>query len=211
MILMNIGNMRGKTVIRIFVVIIAFAVGWTSGQVLEDYSPFILDWSISVSDVLGILVEIGLALFLASLIEKGLQNQRVEKDFYISELDETQRTFAELGKECSRLEPLPFHRTIYQIEKPKKDLVKMWDTIGLRNKSFHQEYQPQIDELLSRIKTLNSQLSDSSYFRSNEGYDPVKIEGGYIFLNASVTPVIDESFSAIKERIFRMKIAINEL
>lgn len=52
---MNTGNMRGKTVIKTLIVIIVFVLGWTIGQVVEDFSPFTLDWSISLSDILAIL------------------------------------------------------------------------------------------------------------------------------------------------------------
>lgn len=203
--------MRGKIVVRILVAIIVFIFGWTSGQFFEDVSPFTLDWSISLTEVLAILVEIGLAIFIALLVEKSMQNQRVEKDFFISELDEAQRAFADLAKDCSRVSPLSLNQTVYQVEKPKKDLLKMWETLGVRNKSFHDQKKSDFDALISKIKTLNSQLSDSTFFKVNDGYKPVNITRGVIHLNNTVTKSIDETFASIKECIFKMKIAINDM
>lgn len=211
MILIYTGKMRGKTVIRILAAIVVFVVGWTCGQVFEDVSPFTLDWSISISDILAILVEIGIAIIIALLVEKGMQNQRVEKDFFISELDEAQKAFIELENNCSRLVPLSLQQTVYQVEKPRKDLSKMWDTLEVRNKSFHDKHKTDFDTLMKNIKTLNSQLSDSNYFKVDEGYKPVNITKGTIHLNNSVSTTIDDTFGAIKDNIFKMKIAINEL
>lgn len=208
---MSIGSMRGKTVIRILVAIIVFVLGWTLGQVFENVSPFTLDWSVSLSDVFAILVEIGLAIVIALLVEKGMQNQRVEKDFFISELNEAQQAFSELAKDCSRLVPLSLNQTVYQVEKPKKDLLKMWDTMGIRNQSFYAKKKPEFDTLLTNIKLLNSQLSDSKFFKIEDGYKPVNITKGVIHLNNTVTKPIDETLSNIKGCIFKMKIAINDM
>lgn len=208
---MPIGNMRGKTVVKVLVAIIVFVLGWTCGQVLENVSPFTLDWSVSLSDIIAILVEIGLAIVIALLVEKGMQNQRVEKDFFISELDVVQQAFSELAKDCSRLAPLSLNQTVYQVEKPKKDLLKMWDTLGIRNQSFYARRKPEFDMLIANIKTLNSQLSDSMFFKKEYGYKPVSITKGVIHLNNTVTKPIDETFGNIKDSIFKLKIAINEL
>lgn len=203
--------MRGKIVVKILVAVVVFVLGWTCGQVLQDVSPFTLDWSISLSEILAILVEIGLAIFIALLVEKGMQNQRVEKDFFISELDEAQHTFSDLAKDCSRIVPLSLNQTVYQVEKPKKDLLKMWETMEIRNKSFHDKKKTEFDNLITYIKTLNSQLSDSTYFKEADGYKPVNITKSVIHLNGTVTKVIDETFGNIKESIFKMKIAINDM
>lgn len=203
--------MRGNIVVKILIAIVVFVAGWTLGQVLEDYSPFVLDWTVSLSDVLTILVDIALAIVLAILIEKGMQNQRVEKDFFITELDEIQKSFTELGKFCSRLVPLSLNQTVYQVEKPRKDLLKLWETMEIRNKSFHGKKKDEFNELIKTIKKLNSQLSDSSYFSAADGYKPVSIKRGTIHLNGSVTEEIDKSFGEIKDAIFKMKIAINEM
>ena len=203
--------MRGKTAVKILVAIVVFVMGWTTGQVLEDISPFTLDWTISLSDVLTIIVEIGLAIIIALLVEKGMQNQRVEKDFFISELDNIQSSFSDLAKDCYRLKPLSLNQTVYQIEKPRKDLIKMWDTLGVRNKLFHDNKQAEFDTLLSNIKQLNSQLSDSKFFKELDGYKPVCITRGVIHLNSTVLQTIDETFGTIKDCIFKMKIAINDM
>lgn len=203
--------MRGKTVINIIVVIIAFVFGWTCGQIFDNVAVFRLDRTISLSDIVSILVDIGIAIVIALLVEKSMQNQRVEKDFFISELDDAQREFADLSKVCSHLDPLSLKQTVYQVEKPKKNLMKMWETMRCRNKSFHDRKKNDFYALMTQIKILNSQLSDSKYFKTEEGYQPVIIKNNKIYLNNTVVKTIDETFDNIKDCIFKMKIDINEM
>lgn len=203
--------MRGRTVVKLLLAIVIFVLGWTLGQLLENISPFSLDWSINLSDILSILVEIGLAIVLALLIEKGMQNQRVEKDFFINELNDVQRSLAELEKTSFRLVPMSFNQTVFQIEKPRKDLTKLWSTMKERNTPFHDKYNKDFDMLLKNLKTLNSQLSDSNFFKGENGYKPVTITRGLIHLNGTVLEEIDKTFSSIKDQIFKMKIAINDM
>lgn len=203
--------MHGKTIISILICIIVFVLGWTVGQFMENVSPFILDWSISVSDVLAITVEIGIAIIIAWLVERGMQNQRVEKDFFISELDDAQHFFSELEKDCSRLSTLSLQQTIFQVEKNRKDLMKMWETIEIRNKRFHDKNNSVFDNLIKTIKIVNSQISDSNYFNEKDGFKPVKINKGVIYLNNTIIATIIDTLDSIKDYIFKMKIAINDM
>ena len=203
--------MRGSIVVKILLVIVVFALGWTLGQVLENISPFTLDWTISLSDILSILVEISLAVVLALLIEKGMQNQRVEKDFFITELNDAQQSLSEIERSCARLVPLSLQQTVFQIEKPRKDLTKMWEIMKERNKTFHDKKNSDFEVLVRNLKKLNSQLSDSKFFKTEEGYKPVSITRGVIHLNNSITNDLDTTFGAIKDEIFKMKIAINDM
>lgn len=203
--------MRGSTVVKILLAIVFFVLGWTLGQVFDDFAPFTLDWAISLSDILSILVEISLAVVLALLIEKGMQNQRVEKDFFITELNEAQQSLSDLEKSCARLVPLSLHQTVFQIEKSRRNLIKMWDIMKERNKTFHDKKNAEFCVLVKNLKTLNSQLSDSKFFKEAEGYKPVSISRGVIHLNNSVTNDLEITFSAIKDELFKMKIAINDM
>lgn len=203
--------MRGRTVVKILLAIIVFVLGWTAGQFFEDVSLFELDTTISLSDVLSILVEIGLAIILAILIEKNIQNQRVEKDFFINELNDALQSLSELEKTCYRLVSMSFHQTVFQVEKPRKDLTKMWEIMKDRNKSFYDSKNKNFESLIRNIKTLNSQLSDSSYFKASDGFRPISISRGVIHLNRTVLKELDKTFSTIKDQIFKMKIAINDM
>ena len=205
------GNMRGRIVIKSLLAFLLVIIGWTLGQILEDISPFTLDWSISIPDILTIIVELFLACFIARLIEKGIQDQRVEKDFFINELGDTQQCLSELERNCSRMSPLSFQLTVYEVEKAKKNLQRIWSIMAVRNKSFHDKYNKDFEKTVSLIKELNGQLTDSNFFNSYQGCSPVKITKGVIHLNHTVQPEIGKTFGKIKDSLFDWKIRINNM
>ena len=205
------GNMRGKTVISIFLALLLIIVGWTLGQVLENISPFTLDRSISLSDVLSIEVELFLACYIARLIEKGIQDQRVEKDFFINELSDTQQTLSELERNCSGTTNLSLYVTVYEVEKARRNLQRIWGIMSVRNKEFHKKHNKDFEKLVILVKKLNSQLTDSNYFTSYQGCEPVKITKGHIYLNRTVQPEIGKTFGKIKDSLFDWKIRINNM
>ena len=203
--------MRGKTVISIFLALLLIIVGWTLGQVLENISPFTLDRSISLSDVLSIEVELFLACYIARLIEKGIQDQRVEKDFFINELSDTQQTLSELERNCSGTTNLSLYVTVYEVEKARRNLQRIWGIMSVRNKEFHKKHNKDFEKLVILVKKLNSQLTDSNYFTSYQGCEPVKITKGHIYLNRTVQPEIGKTFGKIKDSLFDWKIRINNM
>lgn len=203
--------MRGNIVVKILLALLLIIVGWTLGQVLEDVSPFNLDWSISVSDVLAIIIELFLACYIARLIEKGVQDQRVEKDFFINELSDTQQALTELERSCSRTTPLSLYVTVYEVEKAKKNLLRIWSIMEVRNKAFYNKHKSEFEKLVTLVKELNSQLTDSSYFNNVDGCNPVKITKGLIHLNHTVQPAIGKTFNKIKDSLFDWKIKINDM
>lgn len=203
--------MRGNIIVSALLAILFIAIGWTLGQVLEDIAPFTLDWAISIPDILTIIVEIFLACYIARLIEKGIQDQRVEKDFFIQELSSTQDSLIELERSCSRTTSLSLNLTIYEVEKIKRNLIRIWEIMATRNKSFHDKNNNDYQKLLTSIKTLNTQLTDSNYFNNIKGISPVKIVKGVIHLNHTVIPGINKTFTSIKDSIFSWKIKINDM
>ena len=203
--------MRGSIVVKIFVGIALIVAGWTLGQVCETYALYTLDWSIGLSDVLAIIVEIALAVFVVNVIEKTAQNRRVEKDFFITELNDAQQLITDLEKRCSETNPLSLSLTVYEVEKAKKNLLSMWKIMEERSGDFYKNKNKDFDKIISNVKLLNRQLSDAEFFSSKDGFEPVKITRGHIYLNKTVKPEIDNTCNAIKDGIFKMKIAINEM
>lgn len=203
--------MRGNIVVEILIAIVLIALGWTLGQVCGNYALFTLDWSIEVADVFAILIELFLAIFIVKIIEHSAQNQRVEKDFYISELNEVQQALTELEKTCSYPGPLSFTQIVYEIEKAKKSLLGMWTIMGERNLGFQTKKNEDFKEIIEKIRLLNRQLTDTNFFSIEKGYEPVKITKGHIYLNKTVCPEIDKTFTIIKDKIFNMKISVNDM
>ena len=115
-----------RNIIKWVAVVLVFVAGWTAGQIFESWAFFELDNSMNVSDVLGILVECALAVFIVRAITKKDEEKRVEKEFFISEYDKAQEVISELEKECATQNVLSLDVTTYNLSRCRKTVVKIY-------------------------------------------------------------------------------------
>lgn len=200
--------MRGR-IVNSLAFIIAVVIGWTACLIFQNKAFLTLDLSISIADVLTLIVEIFLAIFVANVIERSLQNKRVEKDFYLKELDDVLEILSELEKLCAEQNILSFDVTVERLSRSRRNLNRLWKLKNEYDKNFASKCQGEFNTILSAIKDVDSKLTDSKSFQGLPKVTPVKISKGKIFLNATVRPIIEDSISQAKASIFKMKILIN--
>ena len=203
--------MPGRNVNWIAALICGIVIGWTLYILLHNFAFFILDWTIGLSDVLAIVIEIILACVIAQLIDNKLNNTRVEKDYFINELDSVNDIYANLEKVCSRETTLSLQNVTYDIGKSRKILQRMWKMMKEVNNDFHKLNQDAFSAMLATINGINSKLTDTSTFKEEDGFTPIKISRDHIYLNNSVKPEIDRDMGYLKDQIFELKIKINRI
>lgn len=203
--------MLGRNVNWIAALICGIVIGWTLYILLHNFAFFTLDWTIGLADVLAIVIEIILACVIAQLIDNKLNNTRVEKDYFINELDSVNDIYANLEKICSRETTLSLQNVTYDIGKSRKILQRMWKMMKEVNNYFHKSNQDDFSAILATINGINSKLTDTSTFKEEDGFTPIKISRNHIYLNNSVKPEIDRDMGYLKDQIFELKIKINRI
>lgn len=210
MILKRIWSMLGSIVKWSAVILCSIIVGWVLCLVFEDFAPYKLGWEIGMADILSIIIDIILACVIAQVIEKSMNNTRVEKEYFIKELDAVSDIYTELERTCTKDTTLSLINTNYDIGRSRKTLHRMWKMMREVDESYQRLFKKEFDSLMSAIKVLDKQLTDTTTFSSVDGFSPVKIIRNHIYLNKTVKPSIDDTLTEIKERIFRLKIKINK-
>lgn len=79
-------RMSKRTIIEIVLGIIILAIGWLIGnkwQLLECK----LDLSFNIVDVITLIVTIAMGIYIAWILEKEVQDRRIEKDMYLAKID----------------------------------------------------------------------------------------------------------------------------
>lgn len=203
--------MLGRNVNWIVALICGIVIGWTLYILLHNFAFFTLDWTIGLSDLLAIVIEIILACVIAQLIDNKINNIRVEKDYFINELDSVNEIYTNLEKICSRETTLSLPNVTYDIGKSRKTLQRMWKMMKEVNCTFHNSEQNDFNLLLTTINGINSKLTDTSTFKEEDGYTPIKIIRNHIYLNNSIKPEIDRDMGNLKDQIFKLKIKINRI
>lgn len=188
-----------------------FVAGWTAGQIFESWAFFELDNSMNVSDVLGILVECALAVFIVRAITKKDEEKRVEKEFFISEYDKAQEVISELEKECATQNVLSLDVTTYNLSRCRKTVVKIWMKIGELYPGFKKKNEVRQTSLLAKIKSLDSKLTDTKIYKGMKGIDALKIKNRKVYINGTIKPLIDDDISELKLMLLDMKLCVNKM
>lgn len=163
-----------------------------------------------MSDILGIIVDIILACVIAQILERNINNTRVEKDYFINELDVVSGIFTELDRVCSRETCLSLANITYDLSRSRKILARMWKMMEEVEKAYCKPLKGEYDDLFKSIKLLDKQLTDTTTFKSIDGFQPIKIVKNHIYINSTVKPNLDATISEIKERLLRLKIGVNK-
>lgn len=191
--------------------ILLIVLGWTCGHVFDAISYFIIDNSINVADVLGIIVECVLAVFILRVFGKKDEENRVEKDFYICEYDKAQDAVNETERICATQTTLSLVETNYCLTRCRKIIVKLWKQISELHPDFKKQNEAKQIEMLSCLKRLNTRLTDTKYYVNLQGVVPLKITNGKIYLNSTIKPGIDDEISELKRCILEMKVLVNKM
>lgn len=200
-----------RNIIKWVAVVLVFVAGWTAGQIFESWAFFELDNSMNVSDVLGILVECALAVFIVRAITKKDEEKRVEKEFFISEYDKAQEVISELEKECATQNVLSLDVTTYNLSRCRKTVVKIWMKIGELYPGFKKKNEVRQTSLLAKIKSLDSKLTDTKIYKGMKGIDALKIKNRKVYINGTIKPLIDDDISELKLMLLDMKLCVNKM
>ena len=185
-------------------------LGWIACLLLEDHSFLTLEGDVNLMDILTIVVDLFIACIVVRTVEKGLQNKRIEKDIYIAELNSIINILEPLGDKCAKDTTLSYNVTVYNIGRMRKCFVRLWRMIEERDHGFSKEQSNKKEQFINLARSLDTLLTDSSdYNRVDVSYDCVTIRRGNIYLNNTIKPVIDNTLTAIKDIILRLKIDIN--
>lgn len=200
-----------RNIVKWVAVVLVFVAGWTAGQIFESWAFFELDNSMNVSDVLGILVECALAVFIVRAITKKDEEKRVEKEFFISEYDKAQEVISELEKECATQNVLSLDVTTYNLSRCRKTVVKIWMKIGELYPGFKKKNEVRQTSLLAKIKSLDSKLTDTKIYKGMKGIDALKIKNRKVYINGTIKPLIDDDISELKLMLLDMKLCVNKM
>ncbi|MCQ2134004.1 MAG: hypothetical protein MJY88_03460 [Bacteroidales bacterium] len=67
--------------------VVIFSSGWIVGLLVKDWAWFEYDNSFNLFDLFYTVVSVGLAVYIARAIEKGVQDRRNQKDIIIGRID----------------------------------------------------------------------------------------------------------------------------
>lgn len=92
--------MKKNKIINIIIYIIIFSIGCCCGKLI-DWGYFVLNKEISIIDAISLFLTIGCAIYISKVLEKEVQDVRIEKEMFISQVENTESPLVELGNKLN--------------------------------------------------------------------------------------------------------------
>lgn len=91
-----------RTITKIAVAIVIFALGWVVGLFAENWSWFEFSNEVSLLDVISLVITTAIGLYVAVVIQNNLENKRAEKEIIYGQFNFVEQYLTELRTEVSK-------------------------------------------------------------------------------------------------------------
>lgn len=200
--------MNRETIIRWIVWIVIFSIGITIGK-LFDWGYFELVREISIIEALTLFVTVGLAVYIVKVLEKEVQDVRIEKELYIAkitELESVLNSFETLLEEGEVI----YSKITNRVHSCRIKKNSIFENIKSNLKKIKANEIDSFDRVISeKMKSLKRLLTETPAVQSKNPELSVK-KGIAVFSQNRMIEICTE-INAINENLFKMKVRINNL
>lgn len=196
--------MKKKRIINIIIYILFFCVGCCVGELL-DWGYFILSKEISIIDALSLFLSIGCAIYIARVLERDVQNDRIEKDMFIAQVVNIETPLADLS---NKLNGSTYNEVISLYSKSNTTRHKLFKKIDSFKKS-----QFKVDEIKKSLDVNFKQLKPllTATAVVHESTPDIEVKRGKINYSPQRIVEIQDCIENIQDELFKLKIVINRV
>lgn len=194
--------MKRKRIINTIIYFLIFCVGCCFGELI-DWGYFILSKEISIIDALSLFLSIGCAIYIARVLEKDVQDDRIEKDMFISQVVNIETPLIELS---NKLNGSTYNDIISLYSKSNTTRHKLFKKIQTFKKSEFkvEEIRKTLDVGYKQLKPL---LTDTAVVPDST--PDIEVKRGKITYSSQRVVEIQECLQNIQDELFKLKILIN--
>jgi hypothetical protein len=200
--------MKKETIIKYIICFVVFSIGVILGK-LSNWGYFELVKEISIIEALTLFVTIGLAIYVAKIVEKEVQNDRIEKELYIAKITELERLLNDFESLLEEKEII-YNKINSRIHSCR---IKKNSIFGNIKDNLKQLKISDIDlfekEITNKINSLKRLLTETSAVPSTT--PELSVKKGIASFSTNRMIEICTEINAINENLFKMKVRINNL
>ena len=188
--------------------VIIFSIGICVGK-LFDFGYFVLSKDISIIDAISLFVTVGCAIYITKVLEKEVQDDRIEKDLYLIQVNKIEQFLNEIENSIDE-ENIPYSKIVSSYSNANKMKTKFFQRISNKttshlNNTALNNIKDEFDKKfrwLKRILTYTPSIDDDI---DNE----INISSGIISYSSERILTIKKELDYIYDKIFEIKIIIN--
>lgn len=194
-----------KKISNIALAILILGIGVTFGK-LTNWGYFEITNELSIIDALNLFFTIGVAIYIVKVLEKDIQNDRIEKDLYIAKV-------SEFESQLIIIENLVDENAIsYSKVNTRIHFCGITrNSIFINLNEIKKSSLPQISELekniSKNIRTLKRLLTETPIDKKETS--KIKINKGVVsYSQERILEIVSET-NSLKNDLFKLKIVIN--
>lgn len=200
-------RMNKKNITKYILWIVIFCVGICIGKLL-NWGYFTLSKEVSIIDAITLFVTVGCAIFIAKVLEKEVQDDRIEKDLFLSQASQLEFFLGEIEKniespDCLYSNIVNFYSSA---NKTRNKFFKRIDAHNIRL-SKSQTLNEIKKELENYFKSLKPLLTDTPVIQTD--LPDIVVESGKIKYSESRLTEIRNELTNIYDCLFAIKIIVN--
>ncbi|MCQ2213048.1 MAG: hypothetical protein MJZ36_05370 [Bacteroidaceae bacterium] len=203
--------MSKRTTAEIVLGIIILAIGWIIGnkwQVLECT----LELTFNIVDVITLIVTIIMGIYIAWILEKEVQDKRIEKDMYLAKIGVIEGILEELDNtfQNSNGQQIDYKKVVsfeHRIRTRKKSIFKY--ILENSHGKIHAELNKNDEQLKVYLKELRNLLTQTNASESEP--KDIEITDNIADYSAERTSLILTMLNNIDNKLLEIKVLINKL
>ena len=173
--------------------------------------PISFNPQIGLLDILELFVTIFLGIYIARIIEKRLQDKRIEKDILLKNIEQIEYLIQEFEK-IEVGEPLQYIKITHSISKAREKKNRMLSNI-IQTTKPNKIIQSQIEDIQSKLKndfkTLKLLLTNTPP-QETDSTEVKVVNGNITYFESRLNEIFAVLFD-INDRLLELKLIVNGL
>lgn len=200
----NIKNNLIKT--GIYISLIAF--GYILARFI-NFPHFEFSKTIDISDILGLVVTIWLAILITTVLEKQKNDHRVEKDLIISRVGSIYEIASSLqiGSNSGQIHLTEASSSLKRINTSLNSIHKIIEKCHF---NVSNEIKCKTDTCLSELRDVLTSTPSIPVDQINSNDIPIAVREGIIHYNRERVSQIEVKFETLKDLLLELQIEINK-
>lgn len=203
--------MNKRIGIEIFSAILILVIGWLIGSKWR-ICQFVLDLQINIVDAVSLLVTVVMVLYIARILEKEVQDNRIEKDMYLSKISVIENLLENIETMFQNKNGIDLdYKLIVNLEhriRTKKNSI-FEHIVEKSKRKIKTEIQTYEKLLKDEFKDLRNYLTQTN--ASEEGTKDISIENNIARYSQERTSLILTSLNSIENKLLELKVLINKM
>lgn len=186
--------------------IIIFSIGICIGECI-DYGYFELSKEVSIIEALSFFSTVGCAIYIAKILEKEVQDKRVEKDLYLKKIEQIEELLTAIEDAIDEEQP-SYNRIVSLYSKCNIKRHKLISNLKSQTSQFKNvDISTQEETMSLRFRLLKPLLTETSI--KQKGKADVVISKSKVKYSEERKVEISKEINILYDDFFMIKLAIN--